>query len=140
MRPALLAPLAAAVLTACSGGPGADPATARALAQQAEEVASTLAAGDTCRAAVLADGLHERARQAVGGMDLDQGAADELVTVTGMLASEITCPPPSPSPSGDEEDDRDRGDRDGDDDDDGGRGDRDGRGPDGRGPPGLRGR
>jgi len=69
--------------------------------QQADSVASALAAGDACTAQRLATALRTSVIAAVNARQVPRRFLDPLTSGVNELASQITCtPPPAPAPPG----------------------------------------
>jgi hypothetical protein len=69
--------------------------------QQADSVASALAAGDACTAHQLATALRTSVIAAVNARQVPRRFLDPLTSGVNELASQITCtPPPAPAPPG----------------------------------------
>ena len=113
MRRAL--PLVAALALAGCGGtarhaaPPQQPKLPRVLAQswkqQADAVASSLAAGDGCTAQRLSTALRASVIAAVNARRVPRRFLDPLTSGVNELASQITCTPapaPAPTPPGQE--------------------------------------
>ena len=111
MRRAL--PLLAILVFAGCGGtarhaaPPQQPKLPRVLAQswkqQADSVASALAAGDGCTAQRLSTALRASVIEAVNARRVPRRFLEPLTSGVNELASQITCtPPPAPTPPGHE--------------------------------------
>jgi hypothetical protein len=104
-----LAFLAVLVLAGCGGTarhatPPQQPKLPRVLAQswkqQADSVASALAAGDGCTAQRLSTALRNSVIAAVNARRVPRRFLDPLTSGVNELASQITCtPPPAPKPA-----------------------------------------
>jgi hypothetical protein len=100
--------LAAIALAGCGGGARhatpPEPKLPRALAQswkqQADSVATALAAGDGCTAQHLAASLRASVISAVNAHRVPRRFLDPLTSGVNELASQIACtPPPAPAPA-----------------------------------------
>jgi hypothetical protein len=101
--------LAVLALAGCGGtarqaAPLRQPKLPRVLAQswkqQADSVASALAAGDGCTAQRLSTALRASVIAAVNARRVPRRFLDPLTSGVNELASQITCtPPPAPVPS-----------------------------------------
>lgn len=91
--------VALVLLTACGGDgreaaskqPALPAALAEELAEQADRLAETLAAGDLCRADEEADTLAATATAAISSEQVPPGMADELESTVDLLVSRIEC-------------------------------------------------
>jgi len=102
--------LAVLALAGCGGtarqaAPPQQPKLPRVLAQswkqQADSVASALAAGDGCAAQRLSTALRASVIAAVNARQVPRRFLDPLTSGVNELASQITCtPPPAPAPPG----------------------------------------
>jgi hypothetical protein len=101
-RPELGAVLAAALcLAGCGSGsehrvappPKLPQAVAAALASRSEEVARTLTAGDSCRAASIAQQLQQETIAAINGGQVPAAFQEQLGSTVGDLVSRIRCVP-----------------------------------------------
>ena len=101
-RPELGAALAAALsLAGCGIGsaeraaplPKLPPPVAAALASRSDEVAQTLAAGDSCRALALAQQLQQETVAAINAGRVPAPFQEQLGSTVGDLASRIRCVP-----------------------------------------------
>jgi hypothetical protein len=101
--------LAILALVGCGGtarhaAPPPQPKLPRVLAQswkqQADSVASALAAGDGCTAQRLSTALRASVIAAVNAHRVPRRFLDPLTSGVNELASQITCtPPPAPAPT-----------------------------------------
>jgi hypothetical protein len=101
--------LAVLALAGCGGAarraaPPPQPKLPRVLAQswkqQADSVASALAAGDGCTAQRLSTALRASVIAAVNSHRVPRRFLDPLTSGVNELASQITCtPPPEPAPT-----------------------------------------
>ena len=101
-RPELGAALAAALcLAGCGGGsepraapqPKLSPPVAAALASRSDEIAQTLAAGDSCRALSLAQQLQQETIAAINAGRVPTAFQEQLGSTVGDLVSRIHCVP-----------------------------------------------
>ena len=101
-RPELGAALAAALcLAGCGSGseqraapqPKLSPPAAGALASRSDEVAQTLAAGDSCRALSLAQQLQQETVAAINAGRVPAAFQEQLGSTVGDLVSRIRCVP-----------------------------------------------
>jgi hypothetical protein len=101
-RPELGAVLAAALTLAGCGSGSADrvaakpklpPPVAAALASRSDEVAQTLAAGDSCRALTLAQQLQRETVAAINAGRVPAPFLEPLGSTVGDLVSRIRCVP-----------------------------------------------
>jgi hypothetical protein len=101
-RPELGAVLAAALtLAGCGSGseeraapqPKLPPPVAAALASRSDEVAQTLAAGDSCRALTLARKLQQETVAAINAGRVPAPFQEQLSSTVGDLVSRIRCVP-----------------------------------------------
>ena len=101
-RPELVAALAAALsLAGCGSGsaeraasqPKLPPPVAAALASRSDQVAQTLAAGDSCRALTLAQQLQQETVAAINAGRVPTPFQEQLSSTVGDLVSRISCVP-----------------------------------------------
>jgi len=101
-RPELGAALAAALcLAGCGGGsqhraapqPKLPPPVATALASRSDDVAQTLAAGDSCRALTLAQQLQQETVAAINAGRVPAPFQEQLGSTVGDLVARIRCVP-----------------------------------------------
>jgi|SRR5262245_39494578 len=98
----LAAAVAAALcLSACGGAkepapppPTLDRALASSLATQSDDVAAALAAGDSCGALTLAQGLQLRTIAAINRGRVSAGLQEQLSSAVNALVARLTCVPP----------------------------------------------
>jgi hypothetical protein len=104
----LLPALAAIALAGCGGGarhatppqPKLPRALAQSWKQQADSVATALAAGDCCTAQHLAASLRASVISAVNAHRVPRRFLDPLTSGVNELASQIACTPtPAPAPA-----------------------------------------
>jgi hypothetical protein len=102
------AALAALILAGCGGTKRAAPlpqppalprALAVRLAAASDAVASSLAAGDSCRALALAHRLQAQTIAAINAHRVPTGLQEQLSSSVNGLVARVTCvPPPRPAP------------------------------------------
>ncbi len=103
MRPPELGAVLAAALSLAGCGSGSDeraapqpklpPPVAAALASRSDEVAQTLAAGDSCRALTLAQQLQQETVAAINAGRVPAPFQEQLGSTVGDLVSRIRCVP-----------------------------------------------
>jgi hypothetical protein len=101
-RPGRGAALVAALcLAGCGGGsedraasqPKLSPPVAAALASRSDEIAQTLAAGDSCRALSVAQQLQQETIAAINAGRVPAAFQEQLSSSVGDLVSRIQCVP-----------------------------------------------
>jgi len=103
MRPPELGAVLATALSLAGCGSGSDeraapqpklpPPVAAALASRSDEVAQTLAAGDSCRALTLAQQLQQETVAAINAGRVPAPFQEQLGSTVGDLVSRIRCVP-----------------------------------------------
>lgn len=95
------------VSSGCGGSdePGIPRATAEALAERSDRVATLLADGDRCAAAHEADRLLDQSVDAINEHRVPERFQEELLAAANELVDTVNCPPPMPVV----EEDEDRG-------------------------------
>jgi hypothetical protein len=114
MRARAIAVLVAALaLSGCGGSQHAAPpkpvpklprALAQSWAQQADDVALAIDAGDGCTALRRAVSLRTQVVEAVNSRRVPRRYLEPLVSTANDLAGRITCTPPAPTPKQDKHD------------------------------------